>query len=341
MVGVMDYLISIIVPIYNSEKTIDRCINSLINQTYKNIEIILIDDGSIDNSLELCQIYQKNDNRIKVISKKNEGVGKTRNVGLFECSGDYVMFVDADDYIDQIMTKLMIDSILRNNTNIALCNYYNVYEGDRKTKNLNISINSLEVEESRYLIKRIISLMKDRVSPACWRGLYKKSLLTENNIFFSDLKMSEDFKFIIEVLMNVKLVSIVDKPLYYFVCNPLSATHKYINTLEKNMQYVNKWLYDNLILAEPNFKNQYKALVLNTFITIVGNVCKKGTLFTVRERYIHIKKVYYSNIYSDFNKELYNLRSKLPRKVYIQLLMMKFHMSFILILYHTLKNKTF
>ncbi|MEG2898607.1 MAG: glycosyltransferase, partial [Eubacterium sp.] len=94
-------LISLIIPIYNSEKFLDRCIQSIINQTYKNIEIILVNDGSIDQSLEICQLYKKRDNRIVIINKKNGGVGSARNIGLQKAKGDYIGFIDSDDYIDK------------------------------------------------------------------------------------------------------------------------------------------------------------------------------------------------------------------------------------------------
>lgn len=101
-------LVSIIIPVYNSEKYIDRCINSIVNQTYKDIEIILIDDGSSDRSIDIINNYVNKDNRIKVYTQKNAGPSSARNYGLDVSTGDYVMFVDADDYIDKTMVEEMI-----------------------------------------------------------------------------------------------------------------------------------------------------------------------------------------------------------------------------------------
>ena len=92
--------VSVIIPIYNASSTLEKCLNSIINQTYKNLEIILVDDGSTDSSGKICDKFAKNDDRIKVIHKKNEGLGKTRNVGILESTGDYLFFVDSDDFID-------------------------------------------------------------------------------------------------------------------------------------------------------------------------------------------------------------------------------------------------
>ena len=99
----MSALISVVVPVYNAEKYLDKCIQSIINQKYSNLEIILVDDGSKDNSLELCKKYAESDKRIKVIHKENEGVSTARNSGIEVASGDFIAFIDSDDYIDENM----------------------------------------------------------------------------------------------------------------------------------------------------------------------------------------------------------------------------------------------
>src|SRR5699024_165398 len=100
--------LSIIVPIYNSEKRLGRCLNSIINQSYKNIEIILVNDGSTDTSLEICNEFKKKDSRVKVINKENEGVALARNDGLLVATGDYIAFVDSDDYLDLTMYENLL-----------------------------------------------------------------------------------------------------------------------------------------------------------------------------------------------------------------------------------------
>lgn len=115
-------LISIIVPIYNSSKTLDFCINSLLNQTYKNIEVILVNDGSTDNSLDICNKYSKLDRKIKVINKENGGVSSARNAGLAVANGNYIGFVDSDDYIEKNMYEELFNTLKKNNSKIAICN---------------------------------------------------------------------------------------------------------------------------------------------------------------------------------------------------------------------------
>ena len=114
--------ISIIVPIYNTKKYIDRVVNCLINQTYHNLEIILVDDGSTDGSSMLCDKYKKKDNRIKVIHQKNSGVSVARNVGLKHATGEYIGFVDSDDYISLNMYETLYNNLINTNSDISVCN---------------------------------------------------------------------------------------------------------------------------------------------------------------------------------------------------------------------------
>ena len=115
--------ISVIVPIYNSEDYIDRCVRSIVEQSYKNIEIILVDDGSTDNSSMMCDEWAKNDKRVKVIHKENGGVSSARNEGLKIAKGDYISFVDSDDYIDKKMIEKMLNQMEKGNTDLVICNY--------------------------------------------------------------------------------------------------------------------------------------------------------------------------------------------------------------------------
>ena len=121
-------LISIIVPIYNSENYIKKCLDSILAQTYSNLEVILIDDGSTDNSYNICKDYQKKDNRIVLLQQKNAGVSRARNHGLEVAKGEYIGFVDSDDYIEPEMYEILLNSIIESNSKIAICNYY--YENE-------------------------------------------------------------------------------------------------------------------------------------------------------------------------------------------------------------------
>ena len=128
----MKYLVSIIVPMYNSEKYIVRCIDSLLEQSYENIEIIVVDDGSSDNSVEIIKKY--NDNRINIYQKRNEGVSATRNLGIEKSNGDFLLFVDSDDYVSKDIVKVMLDKV-NNKNSMILCNNKEIW-GNRIEKRI-------------------------------------------------------------------------------------------------------------------------------------------------------------------------------------------------------------
>lgn len=162
--------ISIIVPIYNVESYISKCIESIINQTYENIEIILVDDGSKDTSGHICDKYAEKDNRIKVIHKENGGLSSARNAGLDICSGKYIGFIDGDDWIAHNMYELLISMIKEFNCDIAICGYRETIESKecftlRKLKNVYLDNNSLWEE------------IFGKLNNAAWNKLYKKDLI--------------------------------------------------------------------------------------------------------------------------------------------------------------------
>jgi glycosyltransferase involved in cell wall biosynthesis len=124
-------LISIIVPVYKVEKFLSKCVDSILNQTYRNIEIILIDDGSPDNSPAICDEYAEKDNRIKVIHQRNAGLAGARNAGLAICRGEYIAFVDSDDYIEPNMMEAMLNAAVNNDCDIVRCNCATIKDGVR------------------------------------------------------------------------------------------------------------------------------------------------------------------------------------------------------------------
>ncbi len=120
--------VSIIVPIYNSEKNLDRCVNSILRQSYKNLELILINDGSTDSSLDICNNFRKLNENIIVIDQKNMGVSAARNIGLRYATGDLIQFVDSDDYIDSDMTESLVNCIRENNADLVICGYKSIFQ---------------------------------------------------------------------------------------------------------------------------------------------------------------------------------------------------------------------
>lgn len=211
-----DIKISVIIPIYNVEKYLKRCIDSVINQTLKEIEIILVDDGSPDNSGMICENYAKTDNRIKVIHKKNGGLGLARNSGLEIAKGKYIGFVDSDDYIEKTMFEKLYNNAIKENADTCLCNIENI-SGTYKNK-----------EVFNEIIPRLIG-GSDYIGMSVWKGIYSKDIIDNYNIRFVSERefISEDIMFDLNYYKYSKCVTIVNENLYNYTVNTASLSRKY------------------------------------------------------------------------------------------------------------------
>ena len=214
-------MISIIVPVYNVEKYLERCIESLINQTYQNIEIILIDDGSSDNCGEICDKYAKVDSRIKVIHQVNSGVSVARNAGLMAAKGEYIGFIDSDDFVNSDMYETLLTSMIKNDCDIAIGGYDYVDETGTISRPYN--------EKGTEILSRHDTLYKQfDIEPTIRFGvvnkLYKSELIDDIK-FPEDLKSGEDGVFLYEYLKKISKAAFVHKPLYKNVERQGSATH--------------------------------------------------------------------------------------------------------------------
>ena len=206
-------LVSIVVPIYKVEKYLARCVNSLTSQTYKNIEIILVDDGSPDNCPKMCDEYAKNDKRIKVIHKKNGGLSDARNVGLGLSRGEYIAFVDSDDYVSTNFIEVLLNTCYKNGADISCCNFYRVSNGrDTIAQKHMSSKNFTNVEAIRdiFLANSLCEIMT-------WNKLYRTSLFKDNDIKFPVGKVHEDNFTTYKLLYYANKITFVNQPLYYYL----------------------------------------------------------------------------------------------------------------------------
>ena len=182
-------LVSIIVPVYNSEKTLVRCIKSILNQQYQNTEIILVNDGSTDNSLKICQEYAKDDPRIIVIDKQNK-VSDTRNTGISHASGKYLQFVDSDDWIAENATKALVDRIQETNCDMVISGFYRVINGKKSKKS--------HITTDKVMNKRIYFTHDGGAGKfyygVMWNKLYRADIIRAHRITCcTDLDWCEDF----------------------------------------------------------------------------------------------------------------------------------------------------
>lgn len=196
--------VSVIVPIYNVEKYLRRCIDSLINQTLKEIEIILVNDGSTDKSQDIIDSYSKKyPERIISLIKKNGGLSDARNYGLPYAKGKYIGFVDSDDYVDEKMFQLLFESAEENSADIVTCDYYKVY-GDKK-----ILVKSRNFENKNDMLIAPLA--------AAWNKIYRREMLEKSGIIFPKGLIYEDTEFYAKLAMYCNKISYVEKPLVYYV----------------------------------------------------------------------------------------------------------------------------
>ena len=236
--GSMRGKISIIVPVYNIEKYLSQCIESIINQNYKNIEIILVNDGSTDKSGDICDSYSLKDNRIKVIHKKNEGVSIARNTGLKVATGEYIAFVDGDDLVHKDIYTKLINVINNSKYDLVMCRFYRSFFNE-ENKIEDEPLEEGEYERNEVFEKLILPMIgndfkntgKTLIMGAIWRCLYKKEIIKKNKIEFPVINIAEDMLFHLNYLGYCNYVYVEKEPLYYYRYNNNSATKKYITDL--------------------------------------------------------------------------------------------------------------
>ena len=260
--------VTIIIPVYNAEKTIEKCISSVLNQTYKNLEILVIDDGSKDNSFEV--IKSIDDPRIKAIKKKNEGVAVTRNKGIKMALGKYIMFIDNDDFIDEDYVETHVNNIKDNDI---------VISGYRRPNEEGKIILELKLEDTPYSKMLVF---------APWAKLYRKDFLIKNNIQFLDTNIGEDVYFNLYAVLKTDKIKILDYIGYNWFFNSKSVS----NTIQKDFRdlqvfkLLNK-CYDKLKqekLIEKNYE-----MVEYFFIRYVSWFLSFSTR---RRKYKEISKIY-------------------------------------------------
>lgn len=222
--------ISVIVPIYNTEKHLDRCIESILNQTYKDFELILIDDGSTDNSSNICNKYKEIDTRIMVIRQNNRGVSYSRNIGISKAKGKYIAFVDGDDYVDNNFLHELLNTAINNNVDMSMCNYYLVKD-DKKEKCSHGNKNN-EVISKEYILNNIFNNSNTVCYFSLWNKLFKKNIIIKNRILLNeDMSFGEDLVFVTKYINCCDKIGFSSKCLYYYNQQEGGLFNKYRKSL--------------------------------------------------------------------------------------------------------------
>lgn len=219
--------VSIIIPIYNAEEFLKRCLDSILDQTLKDIEVICVNDGSKDNSLQILKEYQKNDDRIIIIDKKNEGVSAARNDGINKSSGEYIAFADADDWLEKNALEEMYNACINQNVDVVRSNYF-----ENESENTVIKLGSLVGLENQIISSKtenFVDIIHNKMYNGellcyVWVLLIKKEILMKTNLFEKGIPYCEDLIFYSELISVIDNIYFLDKPTYHYYSNPVSCS---------------------------------------------------------------------------------------------------------------------
>lgn len=250
-------MISVIVPVYNVEKYLDRCVKSILSQSFSDFELLLVDDGSPDRCGEMCDEYAKGDSRIKAFHKRNGGLSDARNFGIEKALGEYLMFVDSDDYIHEQMLETLHRLITENDADLAVCSAMDVFKGKEVTQVREIREFTLNKTESyKYMLRG------DGLPSAC-NKLYKRQTVGE--VRFPVGKLYEDGFFTPQILKRVEKTAVTSRPMYYYFRRADSITTKpfrkgdldVIEAYDICVRQVRELCPEALPFAEFRYRNAY------------------------------------------------------------------------------------
>ena len=325
-------LISVIVPVYNSASHLGKCIESVLNQTYKTFELILIDDGSTDESLNICRIYEKMDNRVCVIHQENKGVGTTRNNGIMVSKGAYIMFLDSDDYLDENMLDDAVKHVGKNEDMYVSGTLMEYYENNQIVKTV-----EYKGKEKKYSPKSLLEQFDIDYPLLCIGGpcskLFKTSILLESKCLFNtEMTVSEDSLFCLEYLEKISTISFSDKCYYHYRREGnTSLWSRYTRNLYdyqcKSYGYM-KFLIEKLGCTEET-KRRFFRLYFSIMLGCIQNEYKSGTR-NKQDKTSIVKKIASNEIVKEFIDSKNNLKG---REQLIAILMKKKKYSLIVLVY--------
>lgn len=240
----MKIKVSVIVPVYNVEKFIDKCLNSLVKQSLKEIEIIVVNDGTKDNSQKIVDKYvKKYPDKIKSYIKENGGQGSARNYGLKKATGEYIGYVDSDDFVEKDMYKKLYNKAKENNYDIVVCGNYNVSE-DYQNKNIDAFINNYNTDLENIFFGKM----------AVWNKIYKRDILIKNKLEFKEKVWYEDLAFTLKAIMNSNTFAFIDEPLYDYLIREGSTMNN--SNVQRNLEILDAF-NDILSYIQHNKKEEY------------------------------------------------------------------------------------
>lgn len=333
-------LLSICVPVYNAASTLESCVASIAAQTYRNLEIILVDDGSTDGSPKICKRLAKKDGRIRVIRQKNSGVGAARNTAIEASRGKYLAFVDADDRVAREMYAVLYRDAVSSGSGLVLCNFVQEKGTRASARDQFRMIEENDPRVRQKLFEGMFSPSEENIMASSCTLLVSRELLLKNGIRFpAGIRMSEDMLFVLRCLDAAGSVSVERSFLYFYRVNESSATRNYIDGIWGDMMTVIDW-------SEKHLEDRYgvgrgiRRSVANAAVLAASNSCKRGTPMNFLQRVAYCRKLEKEKGVAEAVRSALGERRRFRRRVWPQILCLGLRCGWLLILYHSLKHGT-
>ncbi len=294
-------MISIIVPVYNAEKSLTRCIDSLLVQTYRDIQIVLVNDGSKDKSGSICKKYAEKDTRIKYIDKENGGVASARNRGLSEADGEYIAFVDSDDCVLPNIYEMLFEAIKKRQSDLVICGYTQIDENGKK----DICFGSTTIKGKNEIAKYVAEHFNEgSISSPC-NKLFKKKFITRD--FPLGISLGEDLLFNVRYFNNIETIEVIDVPLYLYYRfgeNSLTSSYKerYFDDMCSICDETKAYLFENGLIENACGQVNYKLVYYSLHFMVkdvqhnekqyalerIKNYCKNQSLWLASHNISHM-----------------------------------------------------
>lgn len=348
--------ISVIMPVYNAEKYLKRSVESVINQTYKNIELILVNDASTDSSLKLCEDYALADNRIKVFSNiNNGGPAMSRNNGIKQATGEYIFFIDADDYIELDTFETLITEFDKADIDLVMSNFSKLIDGKVIKQNVVFNLQNksfkgaekeLSMSEMDEFVRHFLKYPSSHLISYCWARLFKRSIIADNNILVNEnMRLFEDLVFHLKYLQYCRKVLFINQNLYIY------AIHDTHISASMNIINADSLLHDMALFDEHTreyfLKNGKKQVNIKTIEQEIGHAivhyviiflirsCRLITADNKRKIYAEISKLINSQV---FRK---HINSYKPSKGNSRMLPVLMKLKFVKLMMHICQRKAF
>lgn len=321
----MEEIVSIIIPVYKVEKYMNRCIESIMNQTYKKIEIILVDDGSPDNCGKICDEYAKKDKRVVVVHKENGGLSDARNAGIDIAKGKYIAFVDSDDYVDNDYVEILYKAISEDKADIAISSHKVMYENGTILEKATGERNILTQKET---IKRI--LYDEGIDLSAWAKLYKKELF--KTMKFPKGRLFEDAAITCKIISLTEKVSLVSKSTYNYIIRNDSITTKDFTPSKMDLITSTKEMSEYVKEKYPDLEDATNRRVMYAYLSTLSQLAMSN------KRFPEEQKILMKYIKENGNKILKD--KKVPKRDKLGILATKFGFAFFRIFWNLYRRKT-